>query len=105
MASPFLFTTPKPLHLSSKCKVMRFSLKNCPLSHSGPSLYSIIGTSPKFVESHWDLGVTIDRDLKFHCHVGSNVLGMGGLATNLLSYTLNGSSEFMVNVFVAHIRP
>ena len=89
----------------SKCKVMRFSPRNCPLSHSGPSPYSIDGTSLDFVESHSDLGVTVDKDLKFYCQVRSNVLAMGGLATNLLSCTLNRSSEFMQTLFTTHIRP
>ena len=67
----------------SKCKVMRFSLKNCLLSLSDPSQYSINGISQNFVKSHSDLGVCNDRDLKLLCHVRSNVLAMGGLATNL----------------------
>ena len=89
----------------SKCKVTRFSPRNCPLSHSGPSPNSIDGTTLYFVESHSDLGVTIDKDLKFHRHVRSNVLAMGGLATNLLTCNLNRSSEFMLTLFIAHIRP
>ena len=35
-----------------------------------------------------DLGVTIDRDIKFHSHARSNVLDMGALVTNLLRFFL-----------------
>lgn len=72
----------------SKCKFMRFSPKSCPLSHSGPSSYSTNGTSLNYVEYHSDLGVTIDRDLKFHCHDIYNVLAMSGLASILFSCAL-----------------
>ena len=87
-----------------KCKVMRFFPRSCPLFHSGPSPYSNNDTSQNFVESHSDLGVNVERHLKFHCHVRSNVLAIGGLATNLLSCALNRSSVFMLTLFITHIR-
>ena len=44
----------------SKCKLIRISPRNYPLSHSVPILYSITDTSLKFIDSHSDLDVTID---------------------------------------------
>ena len=73
--------------------------------HSSPFSYSINDTSVKFVEYHSDLGLTIDWDLKFFCHVSSNVLSVGGLDTNIMNCTLNWSSEFIISLFVTHKRP
>ena len=44
----------------SKGIVTRFSPKKYPLSHFGLFPYSFNGTNLNFVESHSDLGVTID---------------------------------------------
>ena len=52
-----------------------------------------------------DLGVVVDRDLKFHDHVGELVCKAAGLSSSLLRATVNRSPEFMVTLFVTHIRP
>ena len=64
----------------------------------------ITNTALDFVECHRDLGVLINRGLKFHNHVGDVVRKAAGLANSLLRSTVNRSPEFMVALFVTHIR-
>ena len=47
----------------------------------------------------------MDSSLRFHNHVDSVVRKAAGLANNLLRSTVCRSSEFMVTIFVSHIRP
>ena len=51
-----------------------------------------------FVSSHSDLGVTVDRSLKFHSHISKKVAMANNITTNLLACTLNRDSEFLINV-------
>ena len=89
----------------NKCVVMRFSPKNSTLSHSGTSPYKVNDVHIDFVESHSDLGVTVDRSLKYHCHIRRKVAMVGALTTNLLSCTLSRSPQFLMNVYTMHVRP
>ena len=89
----------------NKCAVMRFSPKSSPLPYTGRSPYTVNNESIQFVETYCDLGVTIERDLRFHVHIRNKAASVGGLATNLLCSTLNREPEFMMNVFTMHIRP
>ena len=54
---------------AGKCVVMRFTPRNCSLQYSGVSPYTIGSAHLNFVESHSDLGITIDRSLRFHAHI------------------------------------
>ena len=54
---------------------------------------------------HKDLGVVIATGLKFHCHVSELVPKAAGLPTSLLRATVNRNPEFMITLFVTHIRP
>ena len=67
----------------SKCTVIRFSSKSSNLSFSGPSPCKINNSCLNFDNSHTDLGVTVDRTLKFHSHIAKNVAIAGSLTTNL----------------------
>ena len=52
-----------------KCVAMRFSQKGCSEPLTGPSPYLINDRPFEFVGAHADLGVVVDRTLKFHAHV------------------------------------
>ena len=88
-----------------KCVTMRFSPRNCNLPFTGISPYKILDNHINFVESHSDLGVLIDRNLKFHIHIRKKVGMVGGLTTNLLSCTLSRDADFLMNIYKSHIRP
>ena len=63
------------------------------------------GDELRLVESHRDLGVLVDRSLKFHTHINEIVRKATGLSNQLLRCTVNRSEQFMVTLFVSHIRP
>ena len=89
----------------SKCVVMRFSPRNCDLPYTGESPYKIDNVFLKFVECHKDLGITIDRSLKFHVHIRKVAAVAGGMLTNLLSSTLCRDASFLMSIYRSHIRP
>ena len=86
-----------------KCVILRFMRGNSSILNDTP--YSMNGHSLKFVDTHTDLGVTINKNLKFHTHVHEVARKAGGLAANLLKSTLCRSEEFMLDLFKTHIRP
>ena len=72
---------------------------------TGVSPYVVAGSPINFVESHGDLGITIDKSLKFHSYIKKRVNTVGALTTNLLSSTLCREKNFLINVYTTHIRP
>ena len=52
-----------------------------------------------------NLGVIIDSKLRFHEHISVVAGKEGGLMLELLQSTVCRSREFMVTLFVSHIRP
>ena len=86
-----------------KCAVIRFGGRS--YTDDSRSGYYLSGTEIKLVHSHKDLGITVDRSLKFHGHVDILVNKASALANQLLRSTVNRSEEFMVTLFVSHIRP
>ena len=69
-----------------------------------PPLY--LGGVPLLCAAHHrDLGVVVDVNLKFHYHVASLVGRAGGIASALLTGTVNRSPSFMKSVFISHVRP
>ena len=89
----------------SKCICLRFCPRSSTAPHEGISPYTIEDDHIKFSFSHSDLGVTIDRTLKFHNHVRRTANICNGLTTNLLSSTLSREADFMMNIYRAYIRP
>ena len=87
---------------TSKCVAMRF---HRPGTCSTLPQYTLNGTQLKTVSTHKDLGVLIDRDLKFHSHAHDVAQKAGGLAQNLLRSTVCRSPDFMVTLFTSHVRP
>ena len=87
---------------AAKCVAMRF---HRPGTCSTLPQYTLNGSQLNTVSSHKDLGVVIDRDLKFHGHVHNVAQKAGGLALNLLRSTVCRSPDFMVTLFTSHVRP
>ena len=90
---------------SDKCVVIRFAPKSSPLPFSGLSPYKIDDEYIKFVTCHSDLGVCVDRSLKFHEHIRRSVAVVGNLTTNLLSCTVCRDPDFLVDLYTTHVRP
>ena len=90
---------------SEKCAVLRFSPRNCTLPFSVESPYNVNEAALQFVREHPDLGIKIERNLKFHNHIRSRVNVAGALTTNLLSSTICREPDFILNVYISHIRP
>ena len=90
------------LHVG-KC-VSRFSRRFVGGNVGNELEYKIGYRSLEIVENHRDVRVIVDSGLKFHIHVRDLVRKAAGLARNLLRSTVN-RSEFMVALFVSHVRP
>ena len=90
---------------AAKCVVMRFCSNNSDILFSGTSPYHINGSPIDFVSSHSDLGITVDRNLKFHSHISKKVAMANGITTNLLACTLSRNAEFLLNIYMLHVRP
>ena len=87
----------------SKCVCIRFTQGRN--SSIGMSPYFITGNNIKFVLFHSDLGITIDSSQKFHSHI-EKLAGMcNGITTNILVCTVCREPEFMMNIYLTHIRP
>ena len=50
-------------------------------------------------------GVIVDSQLKFHEHVKSVANKCSGLSSNILNSTLCRAREFMIPIYISHIRP
>jgi len=88
-----------------KCVVMRFSRGHYVYADGHNASYYLDGTKLKFVSSSKDLGVFVDTKLRFHQQVRSMVGRASALAQNLLRSTVNRSPDFMIRLFVTHVRP
>ena len=87
----------------NKCVSLRFGSGNLDTS-SWPSYY-LNGSPISSDQSAVDLGVKVDTSLRFHDHVRVTVNKAAGLAANLLKSTCNRDRDFMIALFVGHIRP
>ena len=86
-----------------KCMVMRFQRSHREQTH--PQSYYIHGNPIPFSDCSRDLGVLVDKDLRFHSQIRSAVNKASGLCANLLSSTLCRSREFMLALYLNHVRP
>ena len=87
---------------TKKCAVLRF-----PRPHGDASSpnYFLSGQQIPSINSHEDLGVLVDNELKFHSHIHSVVHKAGGLAHSFLKSTVCRSPDFMTFLLTTHIRP
>ena len=91
----------------NKCSVLRFERQRVSVCESVGALaiYNVGGSDLAFSSNCRDLGVMVDNKLKFHSHIRSVTSKAAGLSVNLLGATLCRSREFMVTLFISHIRP
>ena len=88
-----------------KCVCIRFSPKGCNSSYVGISPHKIDQEAIHFVESHSDLGIQIDRTLRFHSHIGRSIRIANGITSNILECTLNIDVDYVRRIFRFHVRP
>ena len=63
------------------------------------------GSLINFAEAHVDLGITVDRNLKFHGYIKNRVNIAGALTNNILSSTVCRERDFLLTLFTTHVRP
>ena len=85
-----------------KCVVLRFAR---PRANVSPPQYFLDGQQIPHVDSHRDLGVTVDSQLKFHDHIRMIVNKASGLTHSFLKSTVCRSPAFMLFLLTTHIRP
>jgi hypothetical protein len=90
----------------NKCVVLRFRRRfaGC-IGLGAGAVYTLGGSCLEFVQVHRDLGVHVDVSLRFHEHVRGVVRRAAGLCSDLLRSTVNRSPDFMIALFVTHVRP
>lgn len=88
---------------SSKCVVLRFRRNFANMD--APQEYMVNDAPLLEKTAHRDLGILLDSSLKFHDHIRETVFKARGTAINLLKSTVCRSPNFMVTLFVTHIRP
>ena len=88
----------------TKCVIIRFG-QGTRSQVDDSNSYWIEGKRLQFVSKHRDLGIVVDSSLKFHNHVGQVVGKVGCMMGDLLRSTICRSKDFMVTLFVSHIRP
>ena len=67
--------------------------------------YVIMGQPISIASRCRDLGIMVDSKLRFHVHIDGIVGKVGAMMSNLLRSTICRSKEFMVKLWVSHIRP
>ena len=85
----------------SKCVIMRFGRG----STANNPQYTLDGQALCVVPQYKDLGVWVDSKLKFHHHIRVTVGKASALMSELLRSTVCRDTEFMVTLYVSHIRP
>ena len=89
---------------AAKCVVMKFG-SGIGSGVGAGSGYQLGDAELKLVSSHKDLGVIVDSSLKFHTHISTVVRKASGLGNQLLRGTVCRTGDFMITIFVSHIRP
>ena len=90
---------------TAKCVCLRFGPKTLSGCSEGPSPYRINGTPILFQKSHSDLGITVNRNLKFHDHINKTANTCNAIATNMFSLTLCREPKFLMSIYTSLIRP
>ena len=88
----------------AKCVVMKFGT-GLNIVDGSASGYVMGGNSLKNVKVHKDLGVLVDSSLRFHPHVAAVVKKASSLSNQILRGTLCRTPQFMVTLFISHVRP
>lgn len=110
-ASHLLQNDVSVLHQRSQSWGLSFSVNKCARIHfsrhrADPVCDYFIGDSPiPNKDSFRDLGILVDSSLKFHLHINEVCRKANGVANSILRGTICRSPEFMLQVFITHIRP
>ena len=89
----------------TKCTCLRLGPRALGDCSNGQSPYTIDGTNINYSGVYKDLGVKVDRNLKFHNHIRSTANTCNALTTNLLSSTICREHNFLINIYKTLIRP
>ena len=89
----------------SKCVCLRFGPRSLGNVSSGRSPYFIGSRNIKYVSSHLDLGVRVDRALKFHAHIRKTANSCNAVTTNILSSTICRDQSFIVTAYKSLVQP
>ena len=76
----------------------------CPRDMAQFGSYYYCGAGLSFVDSCKDSGILVDTELKFHGHIRSIVGESSGMSVSLLNSVLCRSREFMLTLYISHIR-
>ena len=88
----------------SKCAVIRFGGGSRSMRPPDPD-YRICGVTVRHLTKFMDLGIIVDESLKFHHHIDLVVGRTSSMITNLLRSTVCRDAEFMMTLWVSHVRP
>ena len=67
--------------------------------------YQIFGEKLKFAKVYKDLGVYVGVKLRFNEHINLVLGRASSKISNLLRWTVCHSTEFVVSLWVSHVRP
>ena len=65
--------------------------------------HSIENSLIDFTSCHSDLGVCVDRTLKFHAHISRNAGILNDVTNYFLSCTQSIDADFIVNIYFSYI--
>ena len=88
-----------------KCVCLRFGPRSLGDCSTGCSPYSVGGERIKFSRTHSDLGVKVDRNLKFHDHIRVIAGACNGITTNLFTSTVCREPNFLLSIYKTYVRP
>ena len=89
---------------AKKCVCLRFGPRTLRDCTTGDSPYKIGNVCIKYSRTHSDLGITIDRNLKFHDHIRTTANKCNGITTNILSSTVCREPNFLLSIYKTYIQ-
>ena len=91
---------------AEKCVVLRFQRGFVTWNDvDSLSRYNINGELIKIVNSHKNLGVTVNTSLRFHIHIRQIVNKVAALSSNFLKATSCRFETFMKSLLMSHLHP
>lgn len=90
---------------ASKCACLRLGPRSLGECTRGVSPYKVGAENIPFSAAHSDLGVKVDRKLKFHDHIRATAGACNALATNIFSSTICRDPDFVLTTYKTLVRP
>ena len=87
-----------------KCVCLRFGPRTLGDCSRGNSPYRIGMSRISFLRNHKDLGVRVDRLLKFHDHIRNTASACNAVTTNLLSSTVFRDPAFIMTTYKSLVQ-